>query len=188
MAYRRRAWNERLKPWGRMVLAVILTFALFVLLALSSLTPMNREEAESLSKEAEEFVRGKSGAMDIFLNNMLITLLAFIPFIGIPIMGYVIFQTGRVIGAISIESGVPSLLLILFIIISVFGAIEFLAYGTAIAENILFSYSIVKKTYRMEFRWLLISLGVSALLLLFAAFIESLLIQYFTQFYPGITT
>jgi type II secretory pathway component PulL len=71
-------------------------------------------------------------------------------------------------------------------IITFYGFIEFLAYGTAFTESIVFTYSIFKKKSRIESRWLIISIAAVAILLLIAATIEYMLIQFFGQIYPNL--
>jgi len=174
--------NERLGFRDRVKVSLLVTFVLFVFLGLSSLTPMTGSEAKELLEQAKELIREKSTFIDIWVNNMAAALLTYIPFIGIGIAGYIIFQTGRLFGALAAESGISSIILILFAIITVYGLIEFVAYGAAFTEGALLSYSIVKRSVRSEIRWVLISIGIVAALLLVAALIETALITMLGQY------
>ena len=170
-------FNLRLGLGGRLKLSLLLTLILIIVLALSSLIPMNQEEAQEIFRQLEELFKDDITFTKIWMNNMVIALLTHIPFIGVGIGGFVIFQTGRVFGAIAAQMETSSILLILITMAAVYGLIEFIAYGVAFTEGILLSYSILKKTFRAELRWLPISLGLSAALLLTAALMEMILIQ-----------
>lgn len=168
----------------RIILTVILTILLFTVLYISSMMPFSSEELDSLLKQAEEILKKNFTILDIFLNNFTVSLLIFIPVVGPIVGGYAIYVTGRIMGALATSTGIPSILLISIAIITFYGLVEFLAYGTAFTESIIFSYSIFKREIKREYRWVLISLIVTALLLLVAATIEYLLIQFFGQLYP----
>jgi len=167
---------------------ILVTIILFIILGIGSAMPLSGEEAEQLMKEFEDLMKDLT-AFRIFMHNFMVALLSFIPFIGAGIMGFVIFQTGKFLGYISAQSGIHPALLISFSIITVYGLIEFLGYGVAVSEGIILSYSLIKRRFRSEVKWLLISVGVSAILLLAAAVLESLLVgalQEVISSYTGI--
>ncbi len=170
----------------RVIIVLIFTFTLYSLLYIASTIPLSSEEADLLMKEAEEIFKQRFTIIDIFLNNFLISLIMLIPVAGPIVGGYIIFTTGRLLGALSVSTGFPPILLISLTIITIYGLIEFLAYGTAFTESILFTYSIFKKKTRIESRWLIISIAGTAILLLAAAALEYTLIQFFGQVYPGV--
>lgn len=170
----------------RLMIVLFVTFVLYSLLYIASTTPFSSEEVTSLMEEAERILKQRFTIMDIFLNNFLISLIMFIPIAGPIAGGYVIYTTGRLLGALSVSTGLPSIFLISITIITFYGLIEFLAYGTAFTESILFTYSIFKKKTRIESKWLMISIAVTAILLLTAAALEYALIQFFGQLYPGL--
>ena len=178
---RGRPFNEKLKPTNRILFTIFATIILFIILGIGSAMPLSGEEAKQLMEQFEDVMKDLS-TFRIFINNFTVALLSFIPFIGVGIMGFVIFQTGKFLGYISAQSGIHPALLILFAIITVYGLIEFLGYGVAVSEGIIFSYSIIKKSFRSEIKWLLISIAVSAALLLAAAALESFLVNAFKGF------
>lgn len=173
--------NERLSLGDRLKYSLLATLILFIILSLSSLIPISGKEAGTLLEEAKKIIGENPTILRIWMNNMTAALLIYIPFLGIGLAGYIMFQTGRVFGAIATESGINSIMLILFAVATIYGLIEFIAYGTALTESILFSYSIIKRSLRHELRWLLISIGIVAGLLLIAATLEVTLINFFTQ-------
>lgn len=180
------AWRGALSLKNRLIFILIFTIALYSLLYISSAMPLSADEMNMLREEAERILREKYTIIDIFLNNFMISLIIFIPLVGPFIGGYVIYFTGRLIGSLAASTGIPSIFLISITIITFYGLIEFLAYGTAFTESIIFAYSIFKKKSRIELRWLIISIVAVAVLLLIAATIEYLLIQFFGQIYPNL--
>jgi len=179
-------WRGTLSVKNRLIFIIIITVSLYSLLYIASITPLSADEMTSLMEEAERILRGKYTIMDIFLNNFIISLIMFIPLVGPFIGGYAIYVTGRLIGALSVSTGIPSILLISTTIITLYGLIEFLAYGAAFTESIVFTYSIFKKKSRLESKWLIISIAAVAILLFIAATIEYMLIQFFGQIYPNL--
>lgn len=176
--------DEKLKPINRILLVIFITIILFIILGIGSAMPLSEEEAKQLMEQFKDLARNLS-MFKIFMNNFTVALLSFIPFIGVGIMGFVIFQTGKFLGYISNQSGIHPALLILFTIITVYGLIEFLGYGVAVSEGIIFSYLIVKKKFRSEIKWLLISIGITAALLLAAAALETFLVTILKGFIPA---
>lgn len=167
---------------ARMKLAFIITVIFLGLLMAGAFIPLGAEEGEALEKELEKLGEN-SLELGIFLNNFGVALLAAIPFAGPPIAGYIIFHTGRFLGWISVQSGIPltfvipfALLLILF---SGYGILEFLGYGVATAESLTISYYILKsrRLLKRELKILLITILISALLLALGAIIEAALIR-----------
>ena len=178
------SFNRGLKPINRLLFAILATITLFIILGIGSSMPLSGEEVRQFMEQFEDLTKDLT-ALKIFVNNFTIASLSFIPFIGAGIMGFVIFQTGKFLGYISAQSGMHPALLILFSVMTVYGFMEFLGYGVAVSEGIILSYSIIKKNFRSEIRWLLISMGVSAALLLAAAALESFLINVFEELIPS---
>ncbi len=179
-------WKSVLSVKNRLILIVVVTVTLYCLLYIASTVPFSSEEAASLLEEAEKILRQRYTILDIFTNNFLISLIMFIPVAGPIIGGYIIYTTGRLIGALSVSTGIPSILLISMTIITFYGFIEFLAYGTAFTESMILTYSIFRRKTRIELKWLIISVSATALLLLIAAALEYMLIQFFGQVYPNL--
>lgn len=164
-------------PKKRMALAVAMAAALYLLLYVASVIPYSEEELRTFKKLGEEILERRFTVLDIFINNFMISLMIFVPFIGPLIGGYVIYTTGRVIGAVAVSSGLPSIFLISLTIFAVYGLLEFLAYGLAFTQSLTLAYGMVKRRLGTEYPWLLVSVAGVALLLLAAAAIEYLLIE-----------
>lgn len=163
---------------ARLALAFIAVIILFGILWAGSCFPLESEEAETLSRSLGELMEGNL-ELRIFLNNFLVAIIGHIPFIGSGVMGYIIFYTGRYLGWLSAQIGIPPALLILFAIIAVYGILEFMGYGVAATESIIMTHRIVyaRHALRKEIRFLLIMVFLSAVFLLAAALIEGTLIR-----------
>ncbi|RLE47603.1 MAG: hypothetical protein DRJ31_08605 [Candidatus Methanomethylicota archaeon] len=166
----------------RLKLAIPVSIILIMLMLAGSLIPLGAEEGEKIGEELEKLdERGLE--QGIFLNNFAIALTALAPFLGPIIMGYVAFHTGRFLGWIGLELGMPPQELIPLalerIILTGYGLLEFLGYGMAVSESLTLSYYILRarKLLRNEIRILPAIIGIIALLLLLGALIEAALIK-----------
>ena len=179
------------KYWGRfpartkrMLTILIFFFISLIVTVAGVLTPLSSEEAETLSKELDQR-RESIKEMDILQstssilgNNFMICLLSFTPIAG-PIFGFlVLYSTGVVIAADSIAHGFHPLLGFISLFILPIVWMEFCAYSMAFAESTWLTWLIIKGKGRNELRKTCIFIAICAVVLLAAAFIEALLIQY----------
>ncbi|MEM4613437.1 MAG: hypothetical protein QXJ56_05730, partial [Ignisphaera sp.] len=88
------------------------------------------------------------------------------------------------IGVLANTYGIPSSILIISTIITLYGLIEFLAYGIAFSENIFLTKSIISRRLKREGKLTIISIALTALLLLIAATIEYALIIFIEKMLP----
>jgi len=167
----------------RLKLAAIAMVILFAVLTVSASIPPSFEELGNLSKEAETLFEKEWGVLDVWANNELITLLTYIPFIGLGVGGFIVFHTGRLFAWLGAEIGIHPVLLIMFAIITVYGLVEFMAYGFAFSQSMILSYTILTRgDVKTELKWTLISIGIATILLLVAAWIEVSLIEFSEEF------
>ena len=166
----------------RLKLALIIMVILIILLMAGAFFPMSDEEGKMIEENIERLGEGNL-ELGIFSNNMLVALLGIIPFAGPPLAGYIVFNTGRFLGWVSIQTGIPANLMIammiLIILLTGYGILELLGYGVAIAESITMSHIILRRRWllRGELKMLLIAIAISALLLAIAAVIEAALVK-----------
>ncbi|MEM2328694.1 MAG: hypothetical protein QXE17_00720 [Nitrososphaerota archaeon] len=162
----------------RTILVAITTIALMIILLLGSFATLTREESEEVIQQVNELLRDID-VWKIFFNNFQIALLMFIPAVGTFIGGYIIYSTGIVFAAYSLQSSIPSIYLVGFAILSPYGILEFLGYGLATSEGLLIIYAAFKKRLRSEVKALpLIILAVAGLLLTAAA-LEMLMVELY---------
>jgi len=174
----------------RLKLTLLAAVILIGILLLGSLIPLGDEEGRLVQEELERL--GERGLeLGIFLNNFMIALLGLIPFLGPPILGYAVFHTGRFLGWLGVEHGMPPQLLIPFtlnlIILTGYGILEFLGYGAAAAESLAISYYAIRsrRLLKRELRILPLIVGLIAGFLLAGAVIEAALIRSLESLAPG---
>ena len=177
----------------RFKLTLLAALVLIGILLLGSLIPLGDEEGRLVQEELERL--GERGLeLGIFLNNFMIALLGLIPFLGPPILGYAVFHTGRFLGWLGVEHGMPPQLLIPFtlnlIILTGYGILEFLGYGAAAAESLAISYYAIRsrRLLKRELRILPLIVGLIAGFLLAGAVIEAALIRSLESLAPGPAT
>ena len=177
----------------RLKLTLLAAVILIGILLLGSLIPLGDEEGRLVQEELERL--GERGLeLGIFLNNFAIALLGLIPFLGPPILGYAVFHTGRFLGWLGVEHGMPPQLLIPFtlnlIILTGYGILEFLGYGAAAAESLAISYYAIRsrRLLKRELRILPLIVGLIAGFLLAGAVIEAALIRSLESLAPGPAT
>jgi len=170
---------------SRLLVAVAAMLVLVGILAAGALTPMSRSEAESLTSGFEEILSTVAASpAGIFLNNFLASLLMMVPALGMGLAAYIAYNTGLVIGAVSIVSNIPPALALIIPFITVYGFFEMFAYGFAVSESFYLAAAAVRKRFRSELRLFPVMLVVVVGLLAFAAVLEWLLIAFFQGLLP----
>ena len=157
--------------------------------------PLSKEEADEVKKQFSEQIEGidQNG---IFLNNIRIASIMFIPAVGAGFGAISGFATGSVFSALAsstpILTGVPPLV----ILITPFGIMEVFAYGLAMSRSGMLIVRIVKdKPWQAGSRRpfletslvpAFIELGLAAAVLFAAAVIEWQMIEQFGGLDKGI--
>lgn len=156
----------------RVLLALICTIILYIIFAIGSMTPVDIKSARQMVENFRELVAGVDSAFDIFLNNFAISLLMLIPVLG-PIIGaWIVYNTGLIISSFASIEGINVILFLILPILTIYGILEFIGYGTMMSEGILLIYAISKKGLRHELKILPIIIVISAGVLGLAAAIE----------------
>lgn len=148
--------------------------------------PMSDEEAQEIREQFSDQIEGidQNG---IFLNNIRIALIMFIPAFGTGLGAFSGFATGSVFAALAnsepMLSGIPPLA----ILITPFGIMEVFTYGLAMSRSGMLIYRVVKdKPWREGNRRpflenslvpTFIELGIAAAVLFAAAVIEWQIIE-----------
>jgi len=128
----------------------------------------------------EAFLHKISGLnyIGIFANNLAITLIMFLPAVGIFFGAFSGYSTGTVFSAISQNSVSPSYISPLVILLTPFGIMEVFCYGLAISRSFILLFSLIKKeSLAKQVKSILIEIGIILAILFFAAIIEWYLIS-----------
>lgn len=94
--------------------------------------------------------------LSLFINNVSMALMTFIPLFGAVWMVLIQYNTGWYIGAMAKASGVDYLMVMSMILTSVVGLVEYVAYILALGESLVLVYSAVQKGFKqrlMQHSW-----------------------------------
>ena len=142
---------------------------------------ISANDAQNMYNDLNKTVQSISGPLDIFKNNFFLSTLMIIPFIGIFLAMVIAYNTGQAFAAISIVKYGSNLGGKLFLLTMFFPHFwfEYISYGFAAVQSLIFVYSIIKalkiKKYEVLLTELLITviiIGMVAALLLIGAIIE----------------
>ncbi|MFQ6068446.1 MAG: hypothetical protein ACE5KD_02775 [Candidatus Bathyarchaeia archaeon] len=135
----------------------------------------------SEAREIKKEIRSEFDRFDdprfIFGNNLLHTLIMFVPVIG-PIWGnFVLFNTGTIIAVFGIADGVPPILYFLLFFLLPFFWLEFGVYSVAMAQSIILFLQMLRHRGRKEAIRTCILVTVCAVILLLSAIVEWIMIK-----------
>jgi uncharacterized membrane protein SpoIIM required for sporulation len=131
---------------------------------------------DSNMKLKEEFMKKIQGLnyLGIFANNLTISIMMFIPGIGILFGLFSGYSTGTVFSAIAQTSQTtPDQISPLIILLTPFGIMEIFSYGLAISRSSLLLVSLIKKDHlSKQLKYTLIEIMIVTVILFFAALTE----------------
>jgi hypothetical protein len=131
---------------------------------------------DSSIKLKEEFMKKIQGLnyIGIFANNLTISIIMFIPGIGILFGLFSGYSTGTVFSAIAQTSqATADQISPLVILLTPFGIMEIFSYGMAISRSSLLLISLIKKDHvSKQLKYTLIEITIVTVILFFAALIE----------------
>jgi len=178
-------------PRRKRVYAILAVFILSLLVTLiGALVPVSPETAKIISDQLNQTVTdGQSQGtlpLDIFVNNFSLCLLMFIPIAGFFIGMFILFSTGqafRAVFEVQMASGVATatpevsiatttLVLVLIGVGAVF-LLEFITYAIGMTESLWMFRRILQNKWKRELKWLIIFIGIAALLLIIGAIVET---------------
>ena len=183
-------------PKMKRVYSVLFMLVLSVLaLIVGFMVPVSPTEAQMISDQLNQTVTNgvANGTLtqDIFMNNFLLCLVMFIPVAGAALGLFILFNTGQAFRAV-IElqtaslSGTsttptpspaaldPNMAILALVLIGVVFILEFVSYSMGMAESIwLFRRITQKKMLKSEVKYLLVFIGIVALLLIMGAVVEN---------------
>jgi hypothetical protein len=139
--------------------------------------PMSEEEAQILTREFSKQIEGidQNG---IFLNNIRITLVMFIPAVGSAFGAFSGFATGSIFSALVSSTPILGEVQPLVLLITPFGIMEVFVYGLAMSRSVMLIYYLLKRIpWRKYTVPTLIELGIATVVLFVAAVIEWQMIE-----------
>ena len=150
------------------LLVGILVFLIFF--TIGTLVTFDKSTSQLLKEQFENKIKNID-SMGIFVNNFLISILMFVPGIGIAFGLFSGFSTGNIF--VIITRDLPIQIPPLLVFLTIFGIMELVSYGIAISRSYLLLINIVKRTNIKEnLIYAGIEIGVVAIILFFSAIIE----------------
>jgi len=192
--------GRRMIVWLIVDLALVGAFiASYILI---SMTPLPQSSIDALISKYEQLrglVKGLEGIplpILIFANNAMVTLAAYIPFLGIAFFASTMYWTARVLQLVAVvtsctlgvSKGLVSVSYALLLLITPHTYLEFFAYAIALYQNARLCYLLVKRRWgevRQEVRIYLVSIPIALGFLLLGAYVEASLISMFTKATPA---
>ncbi|MGH3141902.1 MAG: stage II sporulation protein M [Gaiellales bacterium] len=151
----------------------ILVFLIFFTIGTS--VSFDKSTSELLKEQFQNKIKNIDN-IGIFANNFLISILMFIPGIGIAFGLFSGFSTGNIF--MIITQDLPIQIPPLLVFLTIFGMMELISYGIAISRSYLLLIHIMKRTNIKEnLIHTGIEIGIVAIILFFSAIIEWNLIK-----------
>ncbi len=175
-------WRNATSKRKRIYTIIFIFVVAFILTVIGSLVPISSQDAHKLVDPLNQTLsqNKNNGTLPqyLFFNNFQISLVMFIPVLGL-IWGLItIFVSGYAIGAISQVQGVSPLVSILGELLLPVFWLEFAAYSIAMAESIWLFRRLMQRRWG-ELKNTVILIGVCAALLVIGALVESWIIITF---------
>ena len=150
------------------LLVGILVFLIFFTIGTS--VTFDKSTSQLLKEQFQNKIKNID-SMGIFINNFLISILMFVPGIGIVFGLFSGFSTGNIF--VIITRDLPIQISPLLIFLTIFGIMELVSYGIAISRSYILLINIVKRTNIKEnLIYTGIEIGIVAIILFFSAIIE----------------
>ena len=146
----------------------ILVFLIFFTIGTS--VSFEKSTSELLKEQFQNKIKNIDN-IGIFANNFLISILMFIPGIGIAFGLFSGFSTGNIF--MIITQDLPIQIPPLFVFLTIFGMMELVSYGIAISRSYLLLIHILKRTNIKEnLIHTSLEIAIVAIILFFSAIIE----------------
>jgi hypothetical protein len=161
----------------RLIYLALGTAAFLIAYSTGAAVPMSEEEAQILTREFSKQIEGidQNG---IFLNNIRITLVMFIPAVGSAFGAFSGFATGSIFSALVSSTPILGEVQPLVLLITPFGIMEVFVYGLAMSRSVMLIYYLLKRIpWRKYTVPTLIELGIATVVLFVAAVIEWQMIE-----------
>jgi hypothetical protein len=169
--------NFEWSKWKRLFLIFLIITVIIIFIGSS--TPLSEEESSQLVEELENRLPAVS-THPIFINNFLISVLMFIPALGVASGLFIIYSTGIAISAIGSSMDLPGFLLFLSLLFLPFTWLEFIAYSLAMTQSVFIILGIINHAFKKELKRTAFLLLIVFFLLLSGAFIEVIIVNFFS--------
>ena len=182
-------------PKRKRIYSIAIMFVLAVLATVIGLfVPMSPTEAKMVSDQLNQTVtQGRANGTlipEIFFNNFPLCLAMFIPVAGAGIGLFILFTTGQAFRAVfdiqaaslaanpatsptPLPSLTPTTAILALVGVGAVFLLEYVSYTIAMTESIWMFRRILQNRWKSELRYLIIFIGIVALLLIIGAVVET---------------
>ncbi len=164
-----------------LITAIFLVGALIVMAVGVFAFQISKSDAERLSEEIQGELDRANDVRFIFGNNLIHTLVMFVPVVGPIWGGIVLFSTGTVITTISVAQGVPPIVTFLVLFLVPIFWLEIGVYSVAMAQSFVWFAQILRGRGKKEAARTCILVTICASVLLLSAVFEWALINISTS-------
>ena len=154
----------------RIIYLLVGILAFIVFFTIGTFVTFDESTSQLLKEQFQNKIKNID-SMGIFLNNFLISILMFVPGIGIAFGLFSGFSTGNIF--VIITRDLPIQIPPLLVFLTIFGIMELVSYGIAISRSYLLLISMLKRTNIKEnLIYAGIEIAIVAIILFFGAIIE----------------
>ena len=164
-------WSIQPYNFKRRILYLLVGILVFLIFfTIGTLVTFDESTSQELKQQFQNKIRNID-SLGIFFNNCLISILMFIPGIGIAFGLFSGFSTGNIF--VIITRDLPIQIPPLLVFLTIFGIMELVSYGIAISRSYLLLISIIKRTNIKEnLIYTGIEVGIVSIILFVSAIIE----------------
>jgi len=160
-----------------LIIVVFFVAALIVTIFGALVFKVSVPEAQELTDEIEEEFERLNDPRFIFGNNLLHTLIMFVPIVG-PVWGcFVLFNTGTFIAVFSIANGIPPILTFLSLFFTPVFWLELGVYSIAMAQSVILFLQMLRHRGKREAVRTCMLVTICASILLLSAIVEWIMVN-----------
>lgn len=162
--------------WIRLGAFAVCTLIFIIFFFIGSQTAISRDASIRLLDELRDVIGPEPSILTIITNNVMISLLLFIPVIGVFFLAFVSQNSGVVLAAISQIEGFNPMDVFIASLLWPWSWFEIIAYGLAASQGVMLLIALLTRRFNQELRTLVIVGVISIALLSIGAVIEIVVI------------
>jgi hypothetical protein len=162
--------------WIRLGVFAVCTIIFIIFFFMGSQTAISRDASTRLLDELRAVIGAEPSILTIITNNVMISLLLFIPVIGVFFLAFVSHNSGIVLAAISQIEGFNPTDMFVASLLWPWSWFEIIAYGLAASQGVMLLIALLTRRFNQELRTLVIVGAISVALLSIGGIIEILAI------------
>jgi hypothetical protein len=151
--------------WIRLGLFIISTAIFIIFFYWGSQTAISLEEATRLIDDLRALIGPEPSIFTIISNNVMISLLLFIPVVGVYFLAFVSHNSGIVLAAIAQIEGFNTVDVFISSLLWPWSWFEIVAYGLAASQGVMLLIALLTRRLQYELKWFVV-IGILCVTLL----------------------